>query len=70
MGKLLREERPAGETALFGFHQPPFHSVGHLHMHCLVLPFTPSWQAFRFHKLSGAGFLAPLELVHRLRAAA
>ena len=28
---------------IFGFHKPPFYSVGHLHMHCIVPPYTNSY---------------------------
>ena len=27
----------------FGFHQPPFNSVDHLHLHCFALPFLPRY---------------------------
>lgn len=27
----------------FGFHQPPFNSVDHLHLHCFALPFMPRY---------------------------
>ncbi|CEG38702.1 histidine triad nucleotide-binding protein 3-like [Plasmopara halstedii] len=32
----------------FGFHLPPFASIPHLHMHCLGLPFLPSWNRLRY----------------------
>ena len=25
---------------IFGFHKPPFYSVNHLHMHCIIPPYT------------------------------
>ena len=25
---------------IFGFHKPPFYSVKHLHMHCIIPPYT------------------------------
>ena len=28
---------------IFGFHKPPFYTVGHLHMHCIVPPYTNSF---------------------------
>ncbi|KAI9989862.1 hypothetical protein PInf_020149 [Phytophthora infestans] len=36
------------ESCRFGFHRSPFASVPHLHMHCLGLPFLPSWNRLRY----------------------
>ncbi|KAF0689806.1 Aste57867_18764 [Aphanomyces stellatus] len=33
---------------VFGFHQAPFNSIDHLHLHCLASPFLPSWNRFRY----------------------
>jgi diadenosine tetraphosphate (Ap4A) HIT family hydrolase len=56
MGReLVREAAGQGglEHAIFGFHRSPFTSVEHLHLHCLVPPFTPSYQALRFNTVLG-----------------
>ena len=33
--QYLYQEKP-----IFGFHKPPFYSVKHLHMHCIIPPYT------------------------------
>nr|KJB25358.1 hypothetical protein B456_004G199000 [Gossypium raimondii] len=38
---LLRRDAPQSNQYRFGFHQPPFNSVDHLHLHCFALPFIP-----------------------------
>jgi hypothetical protein len=48
-GPLLADDRGGGPAGggndepqlLFGFHQPPWRSVDHLHMHCFLLPLKP-----------------------------
>jgi hypothetical protein len=37
------------ENVVYGFHIPPFISVNHLHLHCLVLPFKPE-VAFKYNE--------------------
>ena len=27
-------------NVIFGFHKPPFYSITHLHMHCIIPPYT------------------------------
>ncbi|CAN1748191.1 Probable aspartyl protease At4g16563 [Linum perenne] len=38
---LLQQDAPESKHR-FGFHQPPFNSVNHLHLHCFALPFIPN----------------------------
>ncbi|XP_057860098.1 bifunctional adenosine 5'-phosphosulfate phosphorylase/adenylylsulfatase HINT4 isoform X3 [Cryptomeria japonica] len=38
---LLQRDAPGALQYRFGFHQPPFNSVNHLHLHCFALPYTP-----------------------------
>ncbi|KAH9317707.1 hypothetical protein KI387_019476, partial [Taxus chinensis] len=38
---LLQKDVPGALGYRFGFHQPPFNSVNHLHLHCFALPYTP-----------------------------
>ncbi|GFP99188.1 histidine triad nucleotide-binding protein 3 [Phtheirospermum japonicum] len=38
---LLHRDAPHAKHYRFGFHQPPFNSVDHLHLHCFALPFIP-----------------------------
>ena len=33
--ELLIENQP-----IFGFHKPPFYTIKHLHMHCIIPPYT------------------------------
>lgn len=35
--KLLEDISPNCQKR-FGFHRPPFYSIPHLHLHCLILP--------------------------------
>ncbi|KAH9104666.1 hypothetical protein LEN26_014957 [Aphanomyces euteiches] len=47
---LLVESTP--ETHIFGFHQAPFNSVNHLHLHCIVPPFAHWWDRFKYSETS------------------
>uniref|UniRef100_M4D893 HIT domain-containing protein n=1 Tax=Brassica campestris TaxID=3711 RepID=M4D893_BRACM len=42
VGKELLHKDAPQTLHRFGFHQPPFNSVDHLHLHCFALPFLPS----------------------------
>ncbi|KAJ1272028.1 hypothetical protein BS78_06G171700 [Paspalum vaginatum] len=65
---LLKQDAPNSEEHRFGFHQPPFNSVDHLHLHCLALPFMPSWRQVKYTPLGPlGGFIEAEKLLERIK---
>ncbi|KAG3115963.1 hypothetical protein PI125_g5095 [Phytophthora idaei] len=52
----------------FGFHRSPFASVPHLHMHCLGLPFLPSWNRLRYTESMLPSYISAESALAALRA--
>ncbi|KAI5655703.1 hypothetical protein M9H77_32890 [Catharanthus roseus] len=65
---LLRRDAPNSKHYRFGFHQPPFNSVNHLHLHCLALPFMPSWKSLKYTSLGPlGGFIEAEKLLEKIK---
>jgi hypothetical protein len=67
-GPDLATDDQVGVGARLGFHAPPFHSVEHLHMHCLAPPFTQPLAALRYAP-TAFWFVTVQQLVERLQSA-
>ncbi|KAI7751283.1 hypothetical protein M8C21_003875 [Ambrosia artemisiifolia] len=65
---LLSRDAPDSTHYRFGFHQPPFNSVNHLHLHCLALPFVPRWKRVKYSSLGPlGGFIEAHRLLDKLK---
>uniref|UniRef100_A0A7C9AGP5 HIT domain-containing protein n=1 Tax=Opuntia streptacantha TaxID=393608 RepID=A0A7C9AGP5_OPUST len=64
---LLQRDAPQSKEHRFGFHQPPFNSVDHLHLHCLALPFTPSWKAIKYKSFGPFGFIGAEKFLEKIK---
>ncbi|PWA37547.1 bifunctional adenosine 5'-phosphosulfate phosphorylase/adenylylsulfatase HINT4 [Artemisia annua] len=65
---LLTRDAPNSTRYRFGFHQPPFNSVNHLHLHCLALPYSPRWKRVKYSSLGPlGGFIEARKLLERLK---
>ncbi|KAG9132878.1 hypothetical protein Leryth_014810 [Lithospermum erythrorhizon] len=65
---LVHGDAPQAEKYKFGFHQPPFNSVNHLHLHCFALPFIPSWKRVKYLSLGPiGGFIEAEKLLERIK---
>ncbi|KAL7598742.1 bifunctional adenosine 5'-phosphosulfate phosphorylase/adenylylsulfatase HINT4 isoform X1 [Lactuca sativa] len=66
---LLQRDAPNSTQYRFGFHQPPFNSVNHLHLHCLALPYVSSrWKTVKYTSLGPlGGFIEARKLLEKLK---
>ncbi|EYU34368.1 hypothetical protein MIMGU_mgv1a019090mg [Erythranthe guttata] len=65
---LLQRDAPQAKEYRFGFHQPPFNSIDHLHLHCLALPFIPRWRELKYSSLGPlGGFVEAGMLLERIK---
>ncbi|KAL9263053.1 Bifunctional adenosine 5'-phosphosulfate phosphorylase/adenylylsulfatase HINT4-like protein [Drosera capensis] len=64
---LLEQAAPKSTNYRFGFHQPPFNSVNHLHLHCFALPYIPRWKRLKYLRLGPLGFIEPEKLLEKIK---
>ncbi|ONK73773.1 uncharacterized protein A4U43_C04F35220 [Asparagus officinalis] len=65
---LLLKDAPCSRLYRFGFHQPPFNSVNHLHLHCFALPFMPRWKQLKYTSLGPlGGFIEAEKLLDQIK---
>ncbi|GAB2229764.1 hypothetical protein Droror1_Dr00014018 [Drosera rotundifolia] len=64
---LLEQDAPKSINYRFGFHQPPFNSVSHLHLHCFALPYIPRWKRLKYLRLGPLGFIEAVKLLEKIK---
>ncbi|KAE9606897.1 hypothetical protein Lal_00025756 [Lupinus albus] len=64
---LLHRDAPQSNHYRFGFHQPPFNSVNHLHLHCFALPYTPRWRCIKYMSFGPLGFIEAEKFLEKIK---
>ncbi|CAN6723243.1 unnamed protein product [Malus baccata var. baccata] len=64
---LIQQDAPQCHQYRFGFHQPPFNSVNHLHLHCFALPYTPRWKCIKYLSVGSIGFVEAEKLLGKIK---
>lgn len=65
---LLQRDAPGAVEYRFGFHQPPFNSVSHLHLHCFALPYIPRWKKIKYLSYGPlGGFIKAEDLLKKIK---
>ncbi|XP_047342711.1 bifunctional adenosine 5'-phosphosulfate phosphorylase/adenylylsulfatase HINT4 [Impatiens glandulifera] len=67
VGQTLMSRDAPQSKHRFGFHQPPFNSVDHLHLHCFALPFIPKWKHIKYLSMGPlGGFIEAEKLLEKI----
>ncbi|XP_050375723.1 bifunctional adenosine 5'-phosphosulfate phosphorylase/adenylylsulfatase HINT4 [Argentina anserina] len=64
---LIQRDAPQSHQYRFGFHQPPFNSVNHIHLHCFALPYTPRWKRIKYLSVGSFGFIEAEKLLEKIK---
>ncbi|XP_004305845.1 PREDICTED: histidine triad nucleotide-binding protein 3-like [Fragaria vesca subsp. vesca] len=67
VGKTLIQRASYCSFGRFGFHQPPFNSVNHLHLHCFALPYTPRWKHIKYLSVGSFGFIEAEKFLEKVK---
>ncbi|ETV64884.1 hypothetical protein H257_18312 [Aphanomyces astaci] len=66
--QVLFTDQVLRHSHVFGFHQFPFNSVNHLHLHCIVPPYTRWWHRLWYTDSCVVGhFISADSLLEHLR---
>ena len=68
---LLREDITRGDVDVrFGYHLRPINSVDHIHMHCLVAPYVPWYQWWKYSAWNVIGWRTAGYVMRQLKRGA